>query len=134
MGRVYMIFGPPAQVRGGGSGQVRPESAGGSQIMGPPETWVYQPMPALGLNSEFTVTFLNQQFGYDLDEMTPQPVRHALDIFYKVVIFNPDLKSFPYKFSLDESSTEGKLINEFIAGGRKSTRFPWNGRRFTPGR
>ncbi|HNQ81109.1 MAG TPA: GWxTD domain-containing protein [Candidatus Aminicenantes bacterium] len=125
MGRVYMIFGPPAQVRGGGSGQVRPESAGGSQIMGPPETWVYQPMPALGLNSEFTVTFLNQQFGYDLDEMTPQPVRHALDIFSKVVIFNPDLKELPmYKFSLDESSAEAKLINEFIAGGQEINQIP----------
>lgn len=119
MGRVYMIFGAPVIARGG-PGQVKTESTGGTQIEGPPETWVYQAMPALGLNSEFTVTFRNQQFGYDLDEMTPQSIRHAMEVFPSVVVFNPGLKELPmYKYTLDENSPEGKMIQDFKTTGQE---------------
>ncbi len=119
MGKVYMIFGPPARIQSAQS-EVRTESRGGSQIEGPPETWVYQPMPALGLTSEFTITFRNYQLGYDLDEMTPQAIRHAMEIFPSVVVFNPDLKELPmYKYTLDENSAEGKMIKDFITTGQE---------------
>jgi len=42
-----------------------------------------------------------------------------MEIFPKVVIFNPDLKELPrYRFFLDENSFEGKLIKDFMATGQ----------------
>ena len=119
MGKVYLIFGPPAQVQGGGGG-VRPESTGGTQMEAPAETWLYQPMPDLSLTDAFQVVFRNYQFGYELDQGTPQKIRRALEVFPKIVVFNPDLKELPmYKYVLDENSLEGKMIRDFIATGNE---------------
>lgn len=110
MGKVYMFFGPPAQVKGGPGG-VRPNPMGGSQMEAPPQIWVYQAMPSLGLNEPFRVVFRQYQFGYDLDQQTPQKILRALEVFPKVVVFNPDLKELPrYKFVLPAYSFEDKLI------------------------
>jgi len=110
MGKVYMFFGPPAQVKGGPGG-VRPNPVGGSQMEAPPQIWVYQAMPSLGLTEPFRVVFRQYQFGYDLDQQTPQKILRALEIFPKVVVFNPDLKELPrYKFVLAPDSFEAKLI------------------------
>ena len=119
MGKVYLFFGPPVQVQGGATG-VRPESAGGSQMEAPAETWLYQPMPDLSLTDAFSVVFRNFQFGYEIDQSTPQKVRRAMEVFPKIVVFNPDLKELPmYKYVLDESSLEGKMIQDFIATGNE---------------
>ena len=119
MGKVYLIFGPPVQVQGGG-GEVRPTSSGGTQIEAPVETWQYQPMPDLSLPDAFQVVFRNYQFGYELDQATPQKIRRAMEVFSKVVVFNPDLKELPmYKYVLDENSPEGKMIREFIETGNE---------------
>jgi GWxTD domain-containing protein len=120
MGKVYMFFGPPRRIQSSGGG-VRAQSAGGSQIEAPAETWSYQPMPDLSLTDAFQVTFKNYQYGYELDQQTPQKIQHALEIFPKVVIFNPDLKELPlYKFVLDENSAEGKMIKDFITTGQEA--------------
>ncbi len=117
MGKVYLFFGPPAQVQGGATG-VRPEATGGTQMEAPAETWLYQPMPDLSLTDAFPVVFRNYQFGYELDQATPQKIRRAMEVFPKIVIFNPDLKELPmYKYVLDENSLEGKMIRDFIATG-----------------
>jgi GWxTD domain-containing protein len=119
MGKVYMIFGPPTRIQAAQL-ETKAESMEGGQIMGPPETWVYQPMPALGLTSQFTITFKNYQYGYELDQMTPQMIRHAMEIFPSLVMFNPDLKEIPiYKYTLDENSAEGKMIKDFITTGQE---------------
>jgi GWxTD domain-containing protein len=120
MGRVYMIFGPPYKIQAAQGGP-KPESSGGSQIEAPPEMWTYQPMPALGLTSNFTITFRNYQYGYDLDQQTPQPIHRAMEIFPKVVMFSPDLKEIPmYNYTLDENSAEGKMIKDFITTGQEA--------------
>jgi GWxTD domain-containing protein len=117
MGKVYLIFGPPAQVQSGGGG-ARPASTGGTQMEAPAETWQYQPMPDLSLTDAFQVVFRNYQFGYELDQGTPQKIRRAMEVFPKVVVFNPDLKELPmYKYVLDENSPEGKMIRDFIETG-----------------
>jgi GWxTD domain-containing protein len=119
MGRVYMIFGPPFRVRAGEGGP-KADPSGGTQIEAPPEMWMYQPMPALGLNSAFTITFRNYQYGYDLDQQTPQGIHRAMEVFPKVVLFSPDLKETPaYKYALEENSAEGKMIQEFMATGQE---------------
>ena len=119
MGKVYLFFGPPAQVQGGAAG-VRRASTEGSQMDAPSETWVYPPMPDLSLTDQFQITFRNQQFGYEIDAATPQKIRRAMEVFPKVVVFNPDLKELPmYKYVLDENSPEGKMIQDFIATGNE---------------
>lgn len=119
MGRVYMLLGPPAQTKGLAGGK-RDTPMGGSQMEAPPQFWVYQSMPELGLNEHFRVTFKQYQFGYDLDDQTPQKILRAMEIFPKVVIFNPDIKELPkYKFHFDESSFEGKLIKDFISSSEE---------------
>jgi hypothetical protein len=53
--------------------------------------------------------------------MTPQTIRHAMEIFPSVVVFNPDLKELPmYKYTLDENSAEGKMIKDFITTGQEA--------------
>lgn len=117
MGKVYMLLGPPAQTKGRAGG-MRKSSMGGSQMEAPPQIWVYQAMPNLGLNEPFRVTFRQYQFGYDLDNLTPQKILRAMEIFPKVVLFNEDLKELPkFKFYLDDNSFEGKLINDLISSG-----------------
>lgn len=91
MGRVYMIFGPPVRTQAT-SGEVKNASSGGTQIVAPTEHWIYRPKPDLGLYDHFRVTFINYQYGYDLDVNTPQTILRALEIFPQKVIFNPDLK------------------------------------------
>jgi GWxTD domain-containing protein len=119
MGKVYLIFGPPAQVQGAGGG-ARPAASGGTQMEAPPETWQYQPMPDLSLTDAFQVVFRNYQFGYELDQATPQKIRRALEVFPKIVVFNPDLRELPmYKYVLEENSSEGKMIREFIETGNE---------------
>jgi len=120
MGRVYMIFGPPSRIRSA-EGGLKPDPSGGTQLEAPPEMWMYQPMPALGLNSAFTITFRNYQYGYDLDQQTPQGIHRAMEIFPKVVLFSPDLKEVPlHKYTLEENSVEGKRIKEFMTTGRET--------------
>jgi GWxTD domain-containing protein len=119
MGKVYLFFGPPAKVQGGATG-VRSESSGGTQMEGPAEIWTYQPMPDLSLPDAFQVVFRNFQYGYELDESTPQKIRRAMEVFPKVVVFNPDLKELPmYQYILDGNSPEGKMIQDFIATGNE---------------
>jgi len=124
MGRVYMLLGPPAQTKSDVGGK-RDEPQGGSQLEAPPQHWVYQAMPELGLNEPFRVTFRQYQWGYELDQQTPQSILRALEIFPKVVKFNADLKEIPrYKFKLDENSFEGKTISRFIAYGETMEQIP----------
>ena len=119
MGKVYLFFGPPAKVQGGAAG-VRRASTEGSQMDAPSETWVYPPMPDLSLTDQFQIIFRNQQFGYEIDAATPQKIRRAMEVFPKVVVFNPDLKELPmYKYILDENSPEGKMILDFITTGNE---------------
>ncbi len=119
MGKVYMLLGPPAQIKV--DAPIKRESpTGGSQLEAPPQIWIYQPMPELGLNEPFQVVFRQYQFGYELDNMTPQKIHRAMEIFPKKVVFNPDLKDIPkYKFTLEENSFEGKLINQLISSGEE---------------
>lgn len=125
MGRVYMYFGPPSRTRGGAGG-TKAESTGGSQIEAPPQAWIYQAMPDLGLNQPFSVIFRQYQYGYDLDQQTPQTILRAMEIFPKVVQFNPDLKELPkFRFRLDANSFEGKLINEFKVSGEGIENIPF---------
>jgi len=43
-----------------------------------------------------------------------------VEVFPKIIVFNPDLKELPmYKYVLDESSPEGKLIQDFITTGNE---------------
>jgi len=124
MGRVYMLLGPPAQTKAEAGG-MREESAGGTQLEAPPQIWVYQAMPELGLIDPFRVTFRQYQWGYDLDNQTDQRILRAMEQFPKVVQFNPDLKEMPaYRFKLDASSFEGQLINDFIASGQSAEQIP----------
>ncbi|MFC2166278.1 GWxTD domain-containing protein [Acidobacteriota bacterium] len=125
MGRVYMYFGPPSRTRGGAGG-TKAESTGGSQIEAPPQAWIYQAMPDLGLNQPFSVIFRQYQYGYDLDQLTPQTILRAMEIFPKVVQFNPDLKELPkFRFRLDANSFEGKLISEFKVSGEGIEQIPF---------
>lgn len=119
MGKVYLIFGPPAEVRGAvPEANVNP--SGGSQIEAPAQVWTYQPMPDLSLTEPFQVVFRNFQFGYELDQGTPQKIRRAMEVFPKIVVFNPDLKELPmYKYVLEENSPEGKMIRDFIETGNE---------------
>jgi len=119
MGRVYMILGPPVRTQALAGG-VKSESSGGSQMVANAESWLYRPMPDLGLHDAFRVTFRNYQYGYDLDVNTSQKILRALEIFRKKVIFNPDLKEPPLsRFKLDKNSFEGSLIQDFAATGEE---------------
>jgi len=119
MGKVFMIFGPPTQIQGSQGGP-KPQSSGGTQMEAPPETWTYQPMPDLGLSSIFTITFRNYQYGYELDQHTPDNIRRGMEMFPKLVVFNPDLKEVPmYTYTLDENSAEGKLVQNFMTSGQE---------------
>ena len=124
MGRVYMFLGPPAQTKGDVGGK-REEPQGGSQLEAPPQHWVYQAMPELGLNEPFRVTFRQYQWGYELDQQTPQSILRALEVFPKVVQFNAGLKEMPkYKFKLDENSYEGKTIRQLMTSGETVEQIP----------
>lgn len=124
MGRVYMLLGPPAQTKGEIGGK-REEPLGGSQLEAPLQHWVYQPMPELGLNEPFRVTFRQYQWGYELDQQTPQTILRAMEMFPKVVQFNADLKEIPkYRFKLDEKSFEGKTLSHFITSGETIEQIP----------
>jgi GWxTD domain-containing protein len=117
MGKVYLMFGPPSQVKGGATG-VRTEAQEGTQFEAPAELWTYPPMPDLSLTDQFTVIFRNYQSGFQLDQTTPLKIRRAMEVFPKIVVFNPDLKELPmYKYVLDENSLEGKMIRDFIETG-----------------
>jgi GWxTD domain-containing protein len=117
MGKVYLTFGPPSQVKGGATG-VRTEAQEGTQFEAPAEFWIYPPMPDLSLTDQFTIIFRNFQSGFQLDETTPLKIRRAMEVFPKIVVFNPDLKELPmYKYVLDENSLEGKMIRDFIETG-----------------
>jgi len=124
MGRVYMLLGPPAQMKSEAGG-MRAQSAGGSQLEAPPQIWVYQRMPKLGLTEPFRVTFRQYQYGYDLDNQTEQRIHRAMEQFPKVVQFNADLNELPaYKFKFDASSFEGQLISDFMASGQTAEQIP----------
>lgn len=117
MGKVHLFFGPPAETR---AGQPRnlDRAVGGTQQKLGEQVWIYQPMPDLGLTSRFQVIFREYQYGYELDFQTPQIIQRALEIFPNVVIFNPDINDIPrYRFFLDKSSVEGKLIDELVVSG-----------------
>lgn len=117
MGRVHMFFGPPSQTTATAP-RTRTEAMGGAQQEPASQIWIYQPMPDLGLNSSFRVVFREYQYGYDLDHQTPQSILRAMEIFPKVIIFNPDIKEPPrHRFFLDKDSFEGKLMNDFITTG-----------------
>jgi GWxTD domain-containing protein len=119
MGKVYMFFGPPSQTTSKPP-RTRREPMGGTQLEPAPQIWIYQPMPDLGLTSSFRVVFREYQYGYDLDHQTPQSILRSMEIFPRVVIFNPDIKELPrYRFFLDKESFEGKLINNFMATGKE---------------
>ncbi len=119
MGRVHMFFGPPSQTTAQAP-KTRTEPMGGTQQEPASQIWIYQPMPDLGLTTSFRVIFREYQYGYDMNHQTSQSIRRALEIFPKVVIFNPEIKGLPrYRFSLDADSFEGKLINEFITTGKE---------------
>lgn len=118
-GRVYMYLGPPSQTSAAPP-RIREEPMGGSQQEPASQIWIYQAMPDLGLTSPFRIIFREYQYGYDLDHQTPLNILHAMEIFPKVVIFNPDIKELPrYKFFLDKDSFEGKLIKDFVATGNE---------------
>ncbi|MBN1224137.1 MAG: GWxTD domain-containing protein [Candidatus Aminicenantes bacterium] len=124
MGRVYMLLGPPAQTKGEAGG-MKTESQGGSQLEVPPQNWVYQAMPELGLNEPFRVTFRQYQWGYELDQQTPQTILRAMEVFPKVIQFQADLKEMPsFRFKLDEASFEGKLISDFMTSGEALEQIP----------
>lgn len=124
MGRVYMLLGPPAQTKAEAGG-MRTESTGGTQLEAPPQYWVYQAMPELGINEPFRVTFRQYQWGYDLDNQTEQRILRAMEQFPKIVQFRADLKELPaYKFKLDADSFEGQLISDFMASGQAVEQIP----------
>lgn len=126
MGKVYLFFGPPAETR---AGQPRnlDRAVGGTQQKLGEQVWIYQPMPDLGLTSRFQVIFREYQYGYELDFQTPQIIQRALEIFPSVVIFNPDINDLPrYRFFLDKSSFEGKLIDELVISGDEVKGIPLN--------
>lgn len=85
MGRVYLFFGKPWQTKATPP-QKRQDPMGGSQLDFGKQIWVYKQKPELELNSIFEVTFVDQQWGYDLAENTPLIVRRALDIYPGTVI------------------------------------------------
>lgn len=123
-GRVYMFLGPPGQVSATAP-RIRENPMGGSQQEPASEIWTYQPMPDLGLTSAFRVTFREYQYGYDLDQQTSQTILRALEIFPKVVLFNPEAEEIPrYRFSLDEGSFEGKQISDLMAAGQEVKEIP----------
>jgi len=56
------------------------------------QIWVYKQKPELQLNEIFEVTFIDQQWGYDLADGTPLIIRRALDTYPRTVIVNQDSK------------------------------------------
>jgi GWxTD domain-containing protein len=85
MGKVYLFFGKPWQTKATPP-QKRPDPMGGSQLDLGKQIWVYKQKPEFELNSIFEVTFVDQQWGYDLAEDTPLIIRRALDIYPRTVI------------------------------------------------
>jgi len=90
MGKVYLFFGKPWQTKATPPSK-KPEPSGGSQLDLGMQIWVYKQKPELRLNEIFEVTFVDQQWGYDLADDTPLIIRRALDIYPKTIIVNPDL-------------------------------------------
>jgi len=123
-GKVYMFFGEPPQTTATAP-QKRSDSMGGSQLEAAAQIWMYGPMPDLGLQSAFRITFRDYQFGYEFDQQTPQSIRRALEVFPSVIVLNPDIDELPtYKFHLATDSLEGKLINDFIESGQQVSDIP----------
>lgn len=123
-GKVYMFFGAPPQTTATAP-QKREVSMGGSQLEAAAQIWMYGPMPDLGLQSAFRITFRDYQFGYEFDQQTPQSIRRALEVFPSVIVLNPDIEELPtYKFYLGTDSLEGKLINDFIESGQQVSDIP----------
>jgi GWxTD domain-containing protein len=90
MGKVYLFFGKPWQTKATPPSK-KPQPSGGSQIDLGLQIWVYKQKPELRLNEIFEVTFIDQQWGYDLIDDTPLIIRRALDIYPTTVIVNPDV-------------------------------------------
>jgi GWxTD domain-containing protein len=91
MGKVYLFFGKPWQTKATPPSK-KPQPSGGSQLDLGLQIWVYKQKPELRLNEIFEVTFIDQQWGYDLADQTPLIIRRALDVYPKTVIVNPDAK------------------------------------------
>jgi len=90
-GKVYLFFGKPWQTKATAPSK-KPQSTGGSQLDLGLQIWVYKQKPELQLNEIFEVTFVDQQWGYDLADDTPLIIRRALDIYPKIVIINSETK------------------------------------------
>ncbi len=141
-GRVFMLLGPPAQIKETLE-EKRERSPEGEQKTSLSQTpthpfptlvgkylpqeilsekvsqiWVYQPFPELGIRESFSVIFRKDQFGYVLDENNSPEVLNALETFSKVTIFNPNPEEIKeYQFSLDKNSLERKLWENFLSKG-----------------
>jgi len=87
MGKVYLFFGKPWQTKAPPPSK-KPQPTGGSQLDLGLQIWVYKQKPELQLNEIFEVTFIDQQWGYDLTEDTPLIIRRALDTYPKKVVVN----------------------------------------------
>lgn len=87
MGKVYLFFGKPWQTKATPPSK-KPQPSGGSQLDLGLQIWVYKQKPELQLNEIFEVTFIDQQWGYDLAEDTPLIIRRALDTYPKTVVVN----------------------------------------------
>jgi len=91
MGKVYLFFGKPWQTKATPPSK-RAQPTGGSQLDLGLQIWVYKQKPELQLNEIFEVTFIDQQWGYDLADGTPLIIRRALDTYPRTVIVNQDSK------------------------------------------
>ena len=95
MGKVHMFFGEPWKTTGSAP-YVRDAPMAGRQQAPGVRVWVFRPKPKLQMYYYFQIVFVDYEWGYELEDKTPQIVRRALEVFPKSVIYNPEIK---YEFN-----------------------------------
>ena len=85
-GKIWLFFGKPWRTHLSPT-SIREAPYGGHQQELGRQVWIYKEKPELGITQPyFQVVFSEYQYGYDLDETTPQIIRRALEIYPKSVV------------------------------------------------
>ena len=110
MGKVYIIFGPPKRLE---------------RV----SEWIYEPMPAWGIQARFKVVFVQMDKIYDLDEeQTDKKVLTIIDDFAKRILAKPSLlfAGTEKKLTLDAGSMEGSALASFEMDNQERKDIPFS--------
>jgi len=94
-----------------------------------PETWIYNPIPYLKIDEEFSIVFdMDEDVGLVLNQKLSSMVAlDAIDRFAERTIFNPDLKEIPdynQRKAPSKLAEERQILDRISSGGEVRTGIP----------